>query len=480
MSRGLRVATTQCYSQVGTGPSNGRLPESRESLDRHYGSERMRRSRWLADDPLQSGGSVQLIDDEPSASTPAPVGAGRQATRSVVKGGRRSSGVLTALSALILAGLGWLLLGTDSAADDGAGGPSDVAERADDSSAGDGAGADLDRLAAIPQALGGPTPTVRWETPPKFGGRAGAALPAEVAAARQLVLIDPERGAEVVSLDGSLRRSLPVEPTVSGGLAVLGDRVVYRQNGQALAVSLVGEESAPLGPADLILPSRSPDRVWLGQLVIEANRPDTFAWREVDRTGTVQRVSVRVMPLDFPSPALASGTSDTVWRLVAGDDLQREWRLLSPGVAIAAGLNDVIVRRCDGVRCARVWFDAGTGKSTSPVLDDVAERLPIERFGLLSPDGRFVVEDRPDDGVIVHAVTTGEAITRDCISVDRLAWSSDPALLACRTTMGISVFGLDTGGRSDLSGASDATRFVLVDLGPRLVPGLPVTGSSTR
>lgn len=207
-----------------------------------------------------------------------------------------------------------------------------------------------------------------------------------------LIIYQPSSGINVVGLDGQMIDALDLlEAPTGGGIASLADRVIYVGNEQAWSLSRDGSDPTPMGPADLVMASRSTDLVWLGSFPDDTDigHRGPSQWRLIDVEGTVHRTrTVPQLPRPFPSPGLSWFTTG-MSRIAESEQQRNTYTVSTAGAERYACLADATVSRMRTstlVACVTkdglVVFDLDDGNS-NVVLPDADPEL---QFVLTSLD----------------------------------------------------------------------------------------------
>ena len=272
------------------------------------------------------------------------------------------------------------------------------------------------------------------------------------AGADALIVIENPRLLYEIDLESGLRDLWdPPEPLADADPLVVGNWLVVVGETEAWATSLdkPGAEWKELGPADRVLPSTKPDRVWLRRNNFVQSRDDAqFFWSEVTLDGEITRTMIRNRPVFFPTPELVAGLNNGLFRFtdstINTDSVVNPWQMLSEnGVAVATGLNDVIAWECgENLECKRVWYDPKTGEVKTGFYPELAYNVTTRLGAFLSPDGRYVIAEgtQIEDSLTLMSIASGRVIPNLCLWSGPKAWTSNGELFACQTNDGVEIY----------------------------------------
>ena len=257
-----------------------------------------------------------------------------------------------------------------------------------------------------------------------------------------LIVLTSAGLSHIVLATGTVSPVLVDEPARGEEISVIDGDLVYLSSTGAWVVPLNGGLAEFLGPANRVLPSRQPDRVWIGVHLEPEPHSQPLLWTEVDQAGDVHRDQIRTLPFPFVYPGLTWGEGG-VYRLL--DYPENSWRLMARGFPVAIGANDLVMTDCLGPGgCSRVWYDLSSGEERDPLLGDLADNFEPSYYGDISPDGRYVLSRSHRTPGIWHMVS-GDRFDSECATPVISSWDASGSLVACAVPGGIVVYDVEAG-----------------------------------
>ena len=114
-----------------------------------------------------------------------------------------------------------------------------------------------------------------------------------------LIVLTSAGLSHIVLATGTVSPVLVDEPARGEEISVIDGDLVYLSSTGAWVVPLNGGLTEFLGPANRVLPSLQPDRVWIGVHLEPEPHSQPLLWTEVDQAGDVHRDQIRTLPFPF-------------------------------------------------------------------------------------------------------------------------------------------------------------------------------------